>query len=116
VGDGARFTHTVVTILSKWLPFASPWGHALSPMITVQKPRRWNSRPRLIHVFLKLCKDLAESVPACLIGGPASAMALWYLSEQRRELFLVEFMDADLHVLREHEVEKRLLLAVEVGG
>ena len=48
-------------------------------------------------------------------SATASAMELWYLRcKQRRELFLVEFFDADLHVVRQHEVEEDLLLAVEV--
>ena len=42
-------------------------------------------------------------------------MELWYLSWSSGESFLVEFLHADLHVMRQHEIEKRLLLAVEAA-
>lgn len=35
--------------------------------------------------------------------------------EQRRELLLVEFLDAHAHVMREHEIQEELLLGVEPG-
>ena len=44
-------------------------------------------------------------------------MALWYLSESNgRQLLPIQFFDADLHIMRQHEIEEDLLLAVEVGA
>ena len=45
-------------------------------------------------------------------------MALWHIGGKSNgpDFLTIQFFDADPHVLGEHEIEERLLLAVEVGA
>ena len=71
-------------------------------------------RSSLIQIFLKAGKYLANILRPAEIGHGIGDCVVVSQLEQRSEFFLVEFPDADAHVMREHEVEKHPLPAVEV--
>lgn len=70
----------------------------------------------MIQIPLEARKDSADLFWLSQLDDGISNGVVVFEIEQRYELFLVEFIYADLHVMREHKVEKCLLLAVELGG
>ena len=73
-------------------------------------------RLSFVQVFLKPRKnppDLFRLAQVC--HGIGNGIVV-FEPEQRRELFLIEFLDTNAHVMGQHEVEKDLLLAVKTGA
>jgi hypothetical protein len=68
----------------------------------------------LIQIFLKACKESPDLFRPAQIGHRVGDGVVVFEPEQRRQLFLVEFPNTHTHVMREHEVEEDLLLAIEV--
>ena len=62
---------------------------------------------------MKTRKDSADFVGLAEIRHGIGDGIVIFEPEQRRELFLIEFLDANAHVVRQHEVEEDLLPAVE---
>lgn len=60
-------------------------------------------------MFLKSNESLADSVHAAK-GASSLVDRTIFKADQRPKLFLVEFIDALIHILRKHEIEKRLKL------
>ena len=75
-------------------------------------PRR--SSDAFIKVALESHKHLPNHLRLSQVGNGVGNGVVVLEFEQWRELFLVEFMHADFHILRKYEIEKRLLFAVEV--
>ena len=67
-----------------------------------------------IQVPLKAHKHLANLVCTAKIGKRIGNGVVLAKAQQWRQLFSVKFFDALFHVLREHEVHKRLLLVGEL--
>ncbi len=72
------------------------------------------SRRLLVEILLEAREDLADLFRPAKIGHGVGNGVVIFEPEQRRQLFLVQFLHADAHVVRQHEIEKRLLLAVEL--
>src|SRR3954447_25739275 len=65
----------------------------------------------LVEILLKADEGVADGGHAAEpVGGIVDRMVLEL--EQRPELVLVELLDSLAHILREHEIEKRLKLRV----
>lgn len=68
-------------------------------------------RERLVQVLLKADEDLTDMLGIAQVRRRVEDCVVVLQLQQRRELLAIEFIHAHLHVLREREVEKGLLLA-----
>ena len=69
----------------------------------------------MIEVALKTRKHLADLLGAAEVGDGVGDGVVVAQPKKWGEFVLVEFLDADLDVLGQHEVEKGLLLGIEIG-
>jgi hypothetical protein len=65
---------------------------------------------------LKSREDFADLIRLAEVGHGVSDGIVVFEAEQWRQLFLIKFFHSDVDVMREHEVEEDLLLAVKAGA
>ena len=64
----------------------------------------------MVEILLEAHEDFPDLVGPAKVGHGIGNGVVVFEPEQRRELLLIEFLDADTHVMGQHEVEKDLLL------
>src|ERR1039458_802839 len=69
----------------------------------------------LIKIFLEACEYAADFIRFAKIGHRVLNRVVVFDQEQRLQLVLIQFLHADIDVMRQHKVQKRLLFAVELG-
>ena len=70
----------------------------------------------LIQILLESREDFANLFGLSQVGHGIGDGIVVFEPQQGRELILRQFFHPHLHVLRQHEIEKGLLPAVEVGA
>ena len=68
----------------------------------------------LIQILLEAREGSPDLIRRTQVGDGVGDGVVILEPQQGRELLLIEFLDADTDVMRQHEVEKRLLLAAEL--
>ena len=70
----------------------------------------------LVQKLLEAGKNPADLFGLSEIGHGVGDGVVVFQMEQRRQLFLVELIHADVHIMRQHEAKEGLLLRVEIGA
>jgi hypothetical protein len=63
----------------------------------------------LIKKLLEACKNLPNFFRFSKISHGVCNGIVIFQAEQRSQFFLIEFIDADAHVVRQNEIEEELL-------
>jgi hypothetical protein len=74
---------------------------------------RAESRRLLIQKPLEANENLANLFGSSEIGHGVGNRVMVFQTEQRSQFFLIEFIDANVHVMRQYEIEEHALLGVK---